>query len=86
VLSLVASTPTENSMLDIVLQNGYLSTVKLWMDDILKGTLGEFDKCYGYLCPITAHFYLVCRLHVSQKLFSVLFLNRRNRSFASFVN
>ena len=44
VLALVASTPTENSVLDIVLQNGYLSIVKLWMDDILKGTLGEFEK------------------------------------------
>ena len=43
-LALVASTPTESSVLDIVLQNGYLSTVKLWMDDILKGTLGEFEK------------------------------------------
>jgi hypothetical protein len=43
VLTLVASTPAENAMLDIVLQNGYLSTVKLWMDDILKGSLGEFS-------------------------------------------
>jgi hypothetical protein len=39
---LVASTPTENTTLDLILQNGYLSEVKLWMDDILKGFVGEF--------------------------------------------
>ena len=42
-LSLVASTPLENAMLDSVLRNGYLSTVKLWMDDITKGTVGELE-------------------------------------------
>ena len=40
-LTLVASTPLENAVIDVVLRNGYLSNVKLWMDDILKGTLGE---------------------------------------------
>lgn len=42
ILTLVASTPTENTTLDLILQNGYLSEVKLWMDDILKGFVGEF--------------------------------------------
>ena len=49
VLSLVASTPLENAMLDIVLRNGYLSTVKLWMDDIMKGTLGKLGGGLCYL-------------------------------------
>lgn len=44
VLTLVGSTPIENAMLDTILRNGYLSTVKLWMDGILKGTLGELDS------------------------------------------
>jgi len=43
ILTLVASTPTENTTLDLILQNGYLSEVKLWMDDILKGFVGEFS-------------------------------------------
>ena len=42
-LTLVGSTPNENTMLGTILHNGYLSSVKHWMDDILKGSLGEFD-------------------------------------------
>jgi hypothetical protein len=42
VLALVGSTPCGNSSLSAVLQNGYLSTVKLWMDDTLSGKVGEF--------------------------------------------
>jgi hypothetical protein len=42
ILTLVASTPTGNTTLDLILQNSYLSEVKLWMDDILKGFVGEF--------------------------------------------
>ena len=48
-LSLVASTPLENAMLGMVLRNGYLSTVKLWMDDIMKGTLGKLGGGLCYL-------------------------------------
>lgn len=42
VLALVGSTPSSVSSLDLILQNGYLSSVKAWMDDILGGSLGEF--------------------------------------------
>ena len=42
ILTVVASTPTENIMLDLILKNGYLSTVNCWVNDILRGTLGEF--------------------------------------------
>jgi len=53
VLTLVASTPTENTMLDIVLQNGYLNTIKLWMDDILRGSLGGIDLLLHLLTKIS---------------------------------
>jgi len=49
ILTLVASTPTENTTLETVLQNGYLSTVKLWMDDILTGSVGELALPYTRL-------------------------------------
>ena len=49
ILTLVASTPTEIATLDNVLQNRYLSTVKLWMDDILKGSVGELALPYDSL-------------------------------------
>lgn len=63
VLTLVASTPLENTMLDIVLQNGYLKKVKVWMDDILKGTLGRLNRygscllhaCSGSLTKFHSH-------------------------------
>ena len=42
ILALVASTPSENSSLEVILKNGYLNTVKLWMDDILSGSEGEY--------------------------------------------
>jgi hypothetical protein len=41
ILALVGSTPVGNTSLDLILQNGYLSSVKLWMDDILSGSVGE---------------------------------------------
>lgn len=64
ILTLVASTPTENTTLDLILQNGYLSEVKLWMDDILKGFVGEFfpsmfdNRTVAYIHSI----FLVCSL------------------------
>jgi len=54
VLTLVASTPTENIMLDVILQNGYLDTVKIWMDDILKGSIGGIDLLLHLLTKISS--------------------------------
>mmetsp|Transcript_10086 Transcript_10086/g.11611 ORF Transcript_10086/g.11611 Transcript_10086/m.11611 type:complete len:871 (+) Transcript_10086:59-2671(+) len=53
ILTLVASTPTENTTLGLILQNGYLSEVKLWMDDILKGLLGGIDLLLHLLTSIS---------------------------------
>ena len=39
-LAIVGSTPVENANLKLVLENGYLSTVKTWYDQILQGSLG----------------------------------------------
>ena len=41
-LALVGSTPSSNSSLSTILQDGYLGTVKQWMDDTLSGAVGEF--------------------------------------------
>jgi hypothetical protein len=41
ILALVGSTPIDTSSLTIILKDGYLSTVKHWMDDILSGSLGK---------------------------------------------
>lgn len=43
ILALIGATPISNSSLDIILQNGYLSTVKKWMDDCVSGSVGEFS-------------------------------------------
>jgi len=53
ILFLVASTPTANAILDTILEDGYLSMVKLWLDDILKGTLGGIDLLLYLLTNIT---------------------------------
>jgi hypothetical protein len=41
ILAFVGATPSSNSSLARVLQNGFLSTVKTWLDDILNGSIGE---------------------------------------------
>jgi hypothetical protein len=41
ILAFVGATPSSNSSLARVLQNGFLSTVKSWLDDILSGSIGE---------------------------------------------
>jgi len=53
VLTLVASTPIENTMLGSILQNGYLSTVNLWMSDILRGSVGGIDLLLHLLTKIS---------------------------------
>uniref|UniRef100_A0A7S4AAD9 RRM domain-containing protein n=2 Tax=Pseudo-nitzschia australis TaxID=44445 RepID=A0A7S4AAD9_9STRA len=52
IVTIIGSTPIENSTLDTVLQNGYLGAVKLWMDDILKGTVGGIDLLLHLLTNI----------------------------------
>ena len=42
-LAIVGSTHVENANLKLVLENGYLSTVKTWYDQILQGSLGAPD-------------------------------------------
>lgn len=42
ILAIVGATPTSNSALESILQAGFLSAVKTWLDDILNGTVGEF--------------------------------------------
>ena len=43
ILAIVGSTPPTNYSLARILQNGFLSTVKSWLDDILSGNVGELD-------------------------------------------
>ena len=50
ILALVGSTPEGNASVDQILANGYLGTVKLWLNDILKGTVGTFSNV---ICPKT---------------------------------
>ena len=52
VLTLVGSTPTENAVLHTILQKGYLSVVKIWMDDVFKGSLGKSGQSLWSICPI----------------------------------
>ena len=47
ILAIVGSTPSSNGALTNILQSGFLSTVKLWLDDILNGTIGKKNT---YLC------------------------------------
>jgi hypothetical protein len=41
ILAIVGATPSSNTTLASVLENGFLSTVKSWLDDILGGSVGE---------------------------------------------
>lgn len=41
ILAIVGATPSSNTSLALILQNGFLSTVKSWLDDILNGSVGE---------------------------------------------
>lgn len=55
VLALVGSTPSSVSSLDLILQNGYLSSVKTWLDDILDGSLGEFQDLHPLVTTFCLH-------------------------------
>ena len=41
ILAVVGSTPASSQALERILSNGFLSTVKLWLDQILNGAVGE---------------------------------------------
>jgi hypothetical protein len=45
ILALVGPTTPNNVSVDRILMNGYLSTVKSWMDDVLTGSIGECTRC-----------------------------------------
>lgn len=42
-LALCAATPVEATSLRTIIQNGYLTTVKSWLDDILSGSTGGIE-------------------------------------------
>ena len=39
ILAVVGSTPANSQALERILKNGFLSTVKLWLDQILRNTV-----------------------------------------------
>ena len=57
ILAIVGATPSSNSSLHNILQNGFLSTVKSWMNDAMNGSVGKFVGCirkislFGVACP-----------------------------------
>jgi len=42
ILAIVGATPTENPSLELVLSDGYLAAVKLWLDNVLSTPEGMF--------------------------------------------
>ncbi|KAG7346295.1 RNA recognition motif containing protein [Nitzschia inconspicua] len=52
ILALVGSTPVDSSSLGTILQNGYLSSVRTWMDEILSGSVGGVDLLLHLLTSI----------------------------------
>lgn len=41
IIAIVGATPSSNSSLGLILQTGFLSKIKSWLDDILAGKVGE---------------------------------------------
>jgi hypothetical protein len=80
ILAIVGATPSSNAPLQSILQTGFLSSVKSWMDDILSGSIGEFDVVV-LDCPSFP-------IGRSNKLgSSILFPDhRRSRSIAALVD
>jgi len=56
ILAVVASTDVESESLKAVLETGYLSLVKTWMDQILSGAVGEWKRCRLQMIQKTAPF------------------------------
>ena len=64
ILAIVGSTPSSNTALQKILQNGFLSDVKSWMNDALNGSIGELVDYVGasfvsntVACPV-AHMHI----------------------------
>jgi hypothetical protein len=51
ILAIVGSTPASNRSMTLIMESGYLSCVKLWLDDILSGLIGEFLEALDYFFP-----------------------------------
>ena len=41
ILAIIGATPTVSKSLGIILNGGFLSEVKIWLDDILNGVIGK---------------------------------------------
>ncbi len=41
ILAIVGATPSSNSSLGLIMQSGFLSAMKVWLDDILAGRVGK---------------------------------------------
>ena len=71
ILAIVGATSSNNITLASVLQNGFLSTVKSWLDDILGGSVGELVLSFPRLIVATG---VLSEPFMSQYLFSRNFL------------
>ena len=59
-LAIVGATPGSSPSLERVLSDGYLSSVKSWLDDILTGSVGELIVCNSPQdCTFSSHPYLI---------------------------
>lgn len=52
ILAIVGATPSSNSSMALILQSGFLSSVKSWLDDILNGTVGELETNPNFNLPL----------------------------------
>lgn len=68
ILAIVGATPSSNSSVALILQAGFLSSVKSWLDDILSGSVGELENSRS------ANFDQLLVLIRYSSLVSVLFL------------
>ena len=48
ILAIVGSTPSSNSSMALIMESGFLSSVKLWLDDILSGVVGESPEAHVF--------------------------------------
>jgi hypothetical protein len=71
ILSIIGSTPSSNDVLSQVLQNGFLATIKSWLDEVLNGSIGESDSLVQRLpqiilsCRQQIHSSLACKCRLS---------------------
>jgi hypothetical protein len=87
ILAVVGSTPTNSTSLEYILSSGFLNTVKLWLDQILSGSVGEFLvllRSHTMTVPMAAAIvYLIFVFVPRHKLPIQCHIHRRNRSDAS---